>query len=174
MSVQYRTLLLSFTYGQIRILRNDWRHLGGKLEGADYLIKHHHVHFANTKCFWFIIVCWKSCDERISVSRSILFPLSLGHDGYAEGWNCAGFHFVFAIRRWSLHRGCAWFLLMHCGLSCSLVPHLIICTHTCIAELVNGTWLGMEEQSLSMMREYANKSNSGLNLKLYDESGIFT
>lgn len=42
------------------------------------------------------------------------------------------------------------------------------------AELVNGTWLGIEQQALSMMREYVNKSNSGLNLELYDANGIFT
>lgn len=42
------------------------------------------------------------------------------------------------------------------------------------AELDNGTWLGTEEQSLSMMREYANKWSSDLNLKLYGENGIFT
>lgn len=54
----------------------------------------------------------------------------------------------------------------------SSTPHYL---HTHLhAELVNGTWLGMDEQSLSMMREYVNKSNSGLNLKVYDENGIFT
>lgn len=54
----------------------------------------------------------------------------------------------------------------------SSTPHYL---HTHLhAELINGTWLGMEEQSLSMMREYVNKSNSGLNMKLYDENGIFT
>ncbi len=60
---------------------------------------------------------------------------------------------------------------MYCGLPYSLASQLIIQAHTLP---VNGTALGIQEQSLHMMSECENKSNSGLNLLAYAENGTFT
>lgn len=106
----------------------------------------------------------------------MIFLPPLARDGSTKNGNGARFHFLCAVCRWSVSPLGTCLILTNVLWVAVLISFTAHYSRAHIAHTlpVNGTALGVQEQSLHMMRECVNKSNFSLNLLAYAENGTFT